>query len=103
MVYEADGDVLLRSLARSLALRHGRGMFVVTEREADGLRTLFLEVGEFSAAVELRRLYPGVGTLVEARECVRTIAGWVAPPAAPTPEGRVIAFRAQGPGRLQGA
>jgi hypothetical protein len=32
--------------------------------------------GELSAAVELRRLFPGVTDMVEARECARTIAGW---------------------------
>jgi hypothetical protein len=28
------------------------------------------------AAVELRRLFPGITDNVQARECVRTIAGW---------------------------
>ena len=104
MVHEADTDVLLRSLARSLSLRHGGGTFVVTEREAAGLRAVFYETGEFSAAVELRRLYPGIGSLAQARESVRTIAGWEAPPPmpTPTPDGKVIEFRLRRPGRLQG-
>jgi hypothetical protein len=32
--------------------------------------------GELSAAVELRRLFPGITDNAKARECVRSIAGW---------------------------
>jgi hypothetical protein len=32
--------------------------------------------GEFSAAIELRRLFPGIADNAQARECVRTIASW---------------------------
>ena len=32
--------------------------------------------GELTAAVELRRLFPGITDNAEARACVRTIAGW---------------------------
>ncbi len=52
------------------------GMFVVTEAEATAIRTAFDQGGELSAAVELRRLFPGITDNVQARECVRTIAGW---------------------------
>ena len=41
-------------------------------RRAGRLSVMF---GELSAAVELRRLFPGVTDMVEARECARTIAG----------------------------
>ena len=51
-------------------------MFVVTEAEAAAIRAIFHEKGEFSAAVELRRLFPGVADNAEARECARTIAAW---------------------------
>ncbi len=51
-------------------------MFVVTEAEAAAIRTAFDQGGEFAAAVELRRLFPGVTDLAEARECARTIAAW---------------------------
>jgi hypothetical protein len=37
--------------------------------------------GELSAAVELRRLFPGITDTSEARECARTIAGWKPCPA----------------------
>jgi hypothetical protein len=51
-------------------------MFVVTEAEAAAIRAAFDRGGEFAAAVELRRLFPGVTDNAEARECARTIAAW---------------------------
>jgi hypothetical protein len=51
-------------------------MFVVTEAEAAAIRAAYQQRGEFSAAVELRRLFPGVTDNAEAVECARTIAGW---------------------------
>jgi hypothetical protein len=51
-------------------------MFAVTEAEAATIRTAFEQGGEFAAAVELRRLFPGVTDNAEARECARTIAAW---------------------------
>ena len=51
-------------------------MFAVTEAEAAAIRTAFDQGGEFAAAVELRRLFPGVTDNAEARECARTIATW---------------------------
>ena len=41
--------------------------------------------GEFSAAIELRRLFPGITDNAKARECARIIAGWVPLPA-PVPK-----------------
>jgi hypothetical protein len=51
-------------------------MFVVTEAEAAVIRTAFEQQGELSAAIELRRLFPGITDNVQARECARVIAGW---------------------------
>jgi hypothetical protein len=51
-------------------------MFAVTEAEAAAIRAAFEQGGEFAAAVELRRLFPGVTDNDEARECARTIAAW---------------------------
>jgi hypothetical protein len=51
-------------------------MFCVNEAQAAMIRTAFEQRGELSAVVELRRLFPGVGNIAWARECVRTIAGW---------------------------
>ena len=55
---------------------HALGMFVVSEAEAAAIRTAFERRGEFAAAVELRRLFPGITDNTQARECARTIAGW---------------------------
>ena len=55
---------------------HAPPMFCVSEAEAAAIRAIFHERGEFSAAVELRRLFPGITDNAQARECARTIAGW---------------------------
>ena len=51
-------------------------MFVVSEAEADAIRATFVQRGELAAAIELRRLCPGITDNVQARACARTIAGW---------------------------
>jgi hypothetical protein len=74
-------------LAAATPLPHPRAMFSVTEAEAALIRTAFDERGELSAAVELRRIFPGITDNAKARECARIIAGWspvVRPPATVT-------------------
>ena len=51
-------------------------MFVVTEAEAAAIRAVYEQRGEFAAAVELRRLFPGITDNAQARKCASTIAGW---------------------------
>jgi hypothetical protein len=51
-------------------------MFVVTEAEAAAIRAVYEQEGELSAAIEVRRLFPGITDNVQAREHARTIAGW---------------------------
>ena len=51
-------------------------MFIVTETQAAAIRAAFDQGGEFTAALELRRLFPGITDNAEARDCARTIAGW---------------------------
>ena len=51
-------------------------MFVVSEAEAAAIPRRLQQRGEFSAALELRRLFPGVTDNQQARECARSIAGW---------------------------
>jgi hypothetical protein len=51
-------------------------MFVVTEADAAAIRAVYQQRGEFSAAVELRRRFPGITDNAQAVECARTIAGW---------------------------
>jgi hypothetical protein len=56
-------------------------MFSVTEAEAAAIRAAFDQGGEWAAAVELRRLFPGVTDNAKAQECARTIAAWKPLPA----------------------
>jgi hypothetical protein len=51
-------------------------MFVISEADAAALRAISQQRGEFSAAMELRPLFPGITDNAQARECVRTIASW---------------------------
>jgi hypothetical protein len=51
-------------------------MFVVTQADAAAIRAAFHRGGEFSAAVELRRRFPGITDNAQARECATTIAAW---------------------------
>ena len=60
-------------------------MFVVTEAEAAAISAVFEQQGELSAAIELRRLFPGVTDSAQARACARTIAGWKTLPVPPRP------------------
>jgi hypothetical protein len=57
-------------------------MFVVSEEAATAIRTFFEQEGELSAAIEVRRWFPGITDNAQARECARTIAGWKPLPAA---------------------
>jgi hypothetical protein len=54
-------------------------MFVVTEADAAAIRAVFEQEGELSAAIEVRRLFPGITDNEEARAHARTIAGWKPP------------------------
>jgi len=51
-------------------------MFMVSEEDATAIRTTFEKEGELSAAIELRRRFPGIIDNARARECARPIAGW---------------------------
>jgi hypothetical protein len=50
--------------------------FVVTEADAAAIRAVYEQRGEFSAAIELRRRFPGITDNAQARMWARTIAGW---------------------------
>jgi hypothetical protein len=64
-------------------------MFVVSEEEAAAIRAAFDQGGEFAAAVELRRRFPGITDTAKARECARTIAGWKPLSLPPRPPARL--------------
>jgi hypothetical protein len=63
-------------LAGRGARAHAREMFVLTEADAAAIRAAFDQGGELSAVVELRRRFPGIADTMQARACVRSIAGW---------------------------
>jgi hypothetical protein len=64
------------ALADCGARQHAIGMFVVTEADAAAIRAVFTQEGELSAAIELRRRFPGITDNAKARTYARTIAGW---------------------------
>jgi hypothetical protein len=47
--------------------QHAFGMFVITEADAAAIRATFNQEGELSAAIELRRRFPGVTDNTKAR------------------------------------
>jgi hypothetical protein len=58
-------------------------MFIVTEEDVTAVRTAYEQEGELSAAIELRRRFPGITDNAKARDCARSIAGWQPLPAPP--------------------
>jgi hypothetical protein len=58
-------------------------MFCVSEADAAAIRTAYEQGGELSAAVELRRLFPGIIDNENARLCARSIASWQPLPVQP--------------------
>ena len=90
----APSPVTKARLLPSPVTAHVRPMFTVTEVEAAAIRAAFEQGGEFSAAVELRRIFPAVTHNGMAREYARTIAGW--PPVLPAPLGKVVPLRSKG-------
>jgi hypothetical protein len=55
-------------------------MFTVSETEAATIRDAFHKDGEFSAAIEFRRLFPAISDTAKARYWARVIAGWAPKP-----------------------
>jgi hypothetical protein len=49
-------------------------MFIITEADAAAIRAVFNQEGELSAAIELRRRFPGVTDNAKARACAQSIA-----------------------------
>jgi hypothetical protein len=71
------------------ACRHAIGMFIVTEADAAAIRAVFDQEGELSAAIELRRRFPGITDNAKARAHARSIAGWMPLPVQPRPVTRL--------------
>ncbi|HTH49224.1 MAG TPA: hypothetical protein VMB21_17040 [Candidatus Limnocylindria bacterium] len=57
-------------------------MFVVTAADAAAVRRAMEEGGDLAAGTEMRRVFPGIGSPGQARECARIIAEWRPPPIA---------------------
>jgi hypothetical protein len=58
-------------------------VFIVTEADAAEMRAVFNQEGELSAAIELRRRFPGVTDNAKAWASARRIAGWTPLPSPP--------------------
>ncbi len=69
-------------------------MFCVSETEAAAIREAYEKGGELSAAIELRRLFPGITDNAHARTCARMILGWTPLPEAPATVTRLNRARA---------
>ena len=63
-------------------------MFSLSEAETASIHAAFDGGGEFAAAVEMRRLCPGITDLIQARRCARTVVSWRPVPVTPQPERR---------------
>jgi hypothetical protein len=68
-------------------------MYVVSEADAAAIRTVFEQEGELSAAIELRRRFPGIADNEQARVQARAIAGWAPLPETPRPVTRLRPIR----------
>ena len=79
--------------AATRRIGHVHIMFCVDESTAGAIRKAYLESGELSAVVELRRHFPGVADNENARLCVRTIASWQPLPPLPPKKPRVCRTR----------
>src|SRR3712207_3483983 len=74
------GTAHTNGLVRPSPLPHAFSMFVVDDSTAAAIRRAYDEGGEFAAAVELRRHFPGIPDNAGARRCARVIASWVVLP-----------------------
>ena len=77
--------ILRRTLSLPTKARepHAPWMFIVTEADAAAIRAALEQAGELSAALEVRRRFPGITDSAHARSCARSIAGWEPLPATP--------------------
>jgi hypothetical protein len=72
-------------------------MFAVSEADAAAIRDAFEHGGELAAAVELRRLFPGLANNENTRLCARSIASWQPLPVPPVKPLRANRRRASRP------
>jgi hypothetical protein len=79
-VFDGGARLGANRLAQHQAESHASCMFMVNEAEAAAIRQAYEEGGEFAAAIELRRYFPGIRDNANARLCARTIASWTTLP-----------------------
>jgi hypothetical protein len=72
---------------------------MVNDEDAAAIREVYLRDGELSAAIELRRRFPGIQDNVRARESARAIAGWTPLPE-PVRKATVTRLGKRAPNRL---
>ena len=84
-------------LVRCGSAAHAGAMFNVDEATAEAIRRVFHESGELSAAIELRRHFPGITDNAAARRCVRMIASWKPLPPLPRKRTRTCRTRSSTP------
>jgi hypothetical protein len=70
-------------------------MFVVSEEAAAAIRTVYETEGLLSAAIEVRRWFPGITDNAKASDCARAIASWQP---LPVPTGKTVRRRPNHPG-----
>jgi hypothetical protein len=51
-------------------------MFSISDKDIAAIQAAFGRGGEFTAAIEVRRLFPGIPDNAEARRIALIIAGW---------------------------
>jgi hypothetical protein len=85
----AAGGIFLGSGLHPDLLR----MFADADADAFAIRTAFEQEGELSAAIELRRQFPGIIDNAKARQCARSVAGRTPPAETPTQPATVTPLR----------
>jgi len=58
-------------------------MFSISDKDIAAIQAAFERGGQFAAAIEVRRLFPGIPDNAEARRIALIIAGWELMPANP--------------------
>jgi hypothetical protein len=80
-------------LVRQASTTYACVVFTIDEPTGAAIRKAYLESGELSAVVELRRHFPGIADNENARRCVRTIASWQPLPPPPPKKPRACKIR----------
>ena len=68
--------------------RHPRRMFSISDKDIAAIQAASERGGEWSAMVEVRRLFPGIPNNAEALRVAMIIAGWKPIPAKPRDQKR---------------